>query len=216
MPAARTESKSSAARMQGGWRVAGRGEARRTELRPSRAFTPETSADARVAGLEALVRDHQAGVRAFIRGLGVDAAWVDDLAQETFLVAHRRLDDLEPGRDPGRWLRGIARHLAANERRKAGRRARLLAGGLADLLIDRGEPEEAGPALGWLEAMRSCLLELPEEGRDLLQRRYADGEAAEAMAARLGVRADALRQKLLRLRQIVKGCVERKVGEMWQ
>ncbi|AGA26307.1 RNA polymerase sigma-70 factor, Rhodopirellula/Verrucomicrobium family [Singulisphaera acidiphila DSM 18658] len=199
-------------------------------MRPSPAFASETSpgiglppqvndlvlADARAATLEMLVREHQAGVRAFIRALGVSAAWVDDLAQETFLVAYRKLDDWDPSCDAGRWLRGIARHLAANERRKVGRRTRLLAGGLADLLIDRAEPEHAMPATEWLDALRACLQELPEAGRKLLVQRYAEGELAETMAARLQTRADTLRQRLLRLRQLVKGCVERKMGEMWQ
>lgn len=199
-------------------------------MRTSPVCTPETStgsgptspmknlasAKVRVATLEMLVRDHQAGVRAFIRALGVNEDGVDDLAQETFLVAYRKLDDWDSSRDAGRWLRGIARHLAANERRKAGRRARLLAGGLAELLIDRAEPEHAMPAVEWLEALRSCLEELPETGRELLRRRYADGEHAETMAAQMQTRADTLRQKLLRLRLLVKGCVERKMGEMWQ
>ncbi|WP_406699293.1 sigma-70 family RNA polymerase sigma factor [Singulisphaera sp. Ch08] len=172
-------------------------------------------ADVRGATLEMLVRDYQAGVRAFIRALGVNEAGVDDLAQETFLVAYRKLEDWDPSRDAGRWLRGIARHLAANERRKAGRRTRLLAGGLADLLIDRAEPELATPASEWLDALRSCLQELPEAGRALLLRRYADGELAETMATRMQTRADTLRQRLLRLRLLVKSCVERKMGEMW-
>jgi RNA polymerase sigma-70 factor, ECF subfamily len=159
-----------------------------------------------------LVREHQAGVRAFLRSMGVDAASVDDLAQETFLVAYRKLDDRDADRNAGPWLRGIARHLAANELRKAGRRSRLIARGLADLLIDRAEPDRETSSEEWIEVMRACLRELPDAGRDLLVRRYADGEPAEAMAARLQVRADALRQKLLRLRQVVKGCVERKMG----
>ncbi|WP_240907119.1 sigma-70 family RNA polymerase sigma factor [Paludisphaera rhizosphaerae] len=171
--------------------------------------------DDRVATLESLVREHQAGVRAFLRAIGVNAASVDDLAQETFLVAYRKLDDRDPDRSAGPWLRGIARHLAANEIRKVGRRSRLIAGGLADLLIDRADPDRETPSEEWIEAMRACLRELPDAGRELLVRRYADGEPAEAMAARLQVRADALRQKLLRLRQAVKGCVERKTG-MWR
>ena len=159
--------KSSATRPQARHDSAGSKTLRRTELQPSRDVTPETLtglgltlqrekpalADVRVATLERLVCDHQAGLRAFIRALGVREDWVDDLAQETVLVAYRKLDDWDPERDAGRWLRGIARHLAANERRKAGRRPRLLAGGLADLLIDRSEPEDATPVVEWLEAM---------------------------------------------------------------
>ena len=170
------------------------------------------AADDRVAALESLVREHQAGVRAFLRSLGVNPAWVDDLAQETFLVAYRKLDECEAGRGAGPWLRGIARHLAANELRKAGRRSRLIARGLADLLIDRAEPAREPTSEESIEAMRACLRELPEAGRELLVRRYADGELAEAMAARMRIRADALRQKLLRLRQVVKRCIERKMG----
>lgn len=199
-------------------------------MRPSPAFASETSpgigltpvmkdfvlADTRAATLEMLVREHQAGVRAFLRSLGVNEAGVDDLAQETFLVAYRKLHDWDPGREAGPWLRGIARHLAANERRKAGRRTRLLAGGLAELLNDRAEPEQAMPATEWLEALRSCLQELPEAGRELLVRRYADGELAETLAARFQTRADTLRQRLLRLRVLVKGCVEHKLGDMWK
>ena len=60
---------------------------------------------------EDLVREHQAGLRAFVRALGADEAFVDDLAQEAFIVAYRRLGDFEAGTNFGRWLRGIARHL---------------------------------------------------------------------------------------------------------
>ena len=45
--------------------------------------------------------------------------------------------------------------------------------------------------------------------------RYADGERAETLAARWKTRPDAMRQKLLRLRLVVKGCVERRMGGSW-
>jgi RNA polymerase sigma-70 factor (ECF subfamily) len=172
-------------------------------------------ADARAAIVEALVQEHQVGVRAFIRAIGVQEAWVDDVAQETFLVAYRKLHEWDPGRDAGQWLRGIARRLAANERRKGTRRSRLLGGGLADLFLEHTEPDGASPIADLLDAMHACLQELPECGRDLLRRRYADGERTEMLAANLQIRADSLRQKLHRLRLLVKGCVERKVGGTW-
>src|SRR5262249_52395873 len=157
---------------------------------------------------------HQAGVRAFIRALGVHEAWVDDLAQETFLIAYRKLDEWDRTRDAGPWLRGIARHLALNERRKAARRSRLLDGGLAEFLIEHAEPEHesVAPAADLLAALNACLQELPRTGRELLLRRYADGEMAERLAAQSKTRADAMRQRLLRLRLLVKGCVERRMG----
>src|SRR5262249_8746390 len=126
------------------------------------------TAEARAALVQSLVQEHQAGVRAFIRALGVDRAWVDDVAQETFLIAYRKLDEWDRTREAGRWLRGIARLLALNERRKAARRSRLLDGGLAELLIDHAErdPEAITTASDLLAALNSCLQELPQPERD--------------------------------------------------
>ena len=44
---------------------------------------------------EGLVREQQSSLRAFIYSLGVDANWVDDLAQDVFVVAYRELDSYE-------------------------------------------------------------------------------------------------------------------------
>ena len=91
---------------------------------------------ASVAGFTELVREHQAGLRAFIRALGVETDWVDDLAQEVFVLAFQKRERFENDKDFGKWLRGIARNLVANERRKTARRARILNGPLTDFLIE--------------------------------------------------------------------------------
>jgi len=164
---------------------------------------------------EDLVREHQAGLRAFIRALGTDEAFVDDLAQEAFIVAYRRLDDFEAGTDFGRWLRGIARHLVANERRKEARRSRLLPFAVADILLHR-EPADGDVAADLtrlLPVMQECVGQLPPQNRELLQRRYAGGENARSLARELRLNADAVRQSLLRIRVAVKECIERKSKE---
>ena len=156
-------------------------------------------------------------MRAFIRALGADEAWVDDLAQETFILAYRRFDEFEPGTDFGKWLRCMARYLLVNERRKAARHSRLLPFAVADLLA-RHEPENqpGGPDLeGLLPALRECVGQLPPRSRDLLQRRYAANENAASLARELRVKADALRQQLLRIRVAIKECLERKGVGGW-
>ena len=161
---------------------------------------------------EARVREHQAGLRAFIRALGADEAWVDDLAQEVFIVAYRRLNQFEPGTDFGKWLRSIARYLVANERRKEARHSRLLPFAVVDALLAH-EPENAAETsiADLLPAMRDCVEQLPPRSRELLQRRYAGNENAATLARGLRMNADAVRQQLLRIRLAVKECVERKV-----
>ncbi len=164
-----------------------------------------------------LVREHQAGLRAFIRGLGAQDAWVDDIAQEVFLVAHRRQSAFVEGADSGRWLRGIARHLVLNERRKEARRSRLLRDSLADLLMDETCKDEASPldVPRLLQAMRECVSALPSRSQELLRRRYAEDENATVLGRALGLGAAAVRQALARSRAAVKACVEGKLGEEW-
>jgi RNA polymerase sigma-70 factor, ECF subfamily len=164
---------------------------------------------------EARVREHQAGLRAFIRALGADEAWVDDLAQEVFIVAHRRLNQFEPGTDFGKWLRSIARFLAANERRKEARRSRLLPFAVVDALLAHESESGETRITDLLPAMRDCVEELPPRSRDLLQRRYAENENATSLARGLRMNADTVRQQLLRIRLTVKECVERKVVGLW-
>ena len=160
---------------------------------------------------EARVREHQSGLRAFIRALGTDEAWVDDLAQEAFIVAYRRLDQFEPGTDFGKWLRSIARYLVANERRKEIRRSRLLPFAIVDGLLEC-EPENAAEpdVTHLLPAMRDCVDQLPVRSRELLHQRYSANDNATTLARRLGINADAVRQQLLRIRVAVKDCIEKK------
>lgn len=173
-----------------------------------------TTEEQKLRDFESLVQEHQIGLRVFVRALGVEEGWVDDVAQEAFVIAYRRLDTFETGTDFGRWLRGIARHLVANERRKKARHSRLLPLVLADMLLDSvsddtREPDSSSRLLG---AMHECVKQLPSRSRDLLERRYAGGETAATLARQLRLNADSVRQNLLRIRVAVKQCIEQRVG----
>lgn len=66
-----------------------------------------------------LVREHQAKVRGFLRRLTRgDAALADDLAQETFLEAYRKLAQYRGEGSFSSWLCGIAWSRFLMERRK--------------------------------------------------------------------------------------------------
>ena len=93
---------------------------------------------------EELVKEHHASLRVFVRSLGVAADWVDDLAQDAFVEAYRKLDTFDVNRDFGKWLRGIARNLVRNELRKENRHRRILHEGLTQHLLDLLEEEEGG------------------------------------------------------------------------
>ena len=171
---------------------------------------------AEVERFTGLIREHEAGLRAFVRVLGVEPDWVDDVAQEIFLIAYRERSKFEAGRDFGRWLRGIARRVAANERRKEARHARLLGVAVAEILAqaeDAAETLVATDADHMTAALGECLSHLSERGRTMLCRRYEQGETAPLLAAAFNLSPDAVRQMLVRLRAAVKRCVQAKLTE---
>lgn len=76
--------------------------------------------------IDALYADHATFLtRVLIRLVG-DGAHVDDLLQETFLVAYRKRDRFDGRAAPRTWLYGIAANLAMRHRRGKGRFLRAL------------------------------------------------------------------------------------------
>jgi RNA polymerase sigma-70 factor (ECF subfamily) len=66
-----------------------------------------------------LVKKHQSAVRAFLRQLTRgDAAWADDLAQETFVIAYKTLARFRGDSALSSWLLGIAHNQFRNARRR--------------------------------------------------------------------------------------------------
>ncbi len=168
---------------------------------------------ASVAGFTELVREHQASLRAFIRALGVETDWVDDMAQEVFVLAFQKRARFENDKDFGKWLRGIARNLVANDRRKVARRARILNGPLTDFLIEsQPDIETTGEShtQQLVQAMNDCIAQLPERSRTLLQTRYEANANASTLSRLFNMSPEAIRQGLMRIRLWVKQCVETK------
>ncbi|UUO08999.1 sigma-70 family RNA polymerase sigma factor [Blastopirellula sp. J2-11] len=162
-----------------------------------------------------LVAENHVQLRSFVRMLGVDPEWVDDLAQETFLVALRERESFDEQQDVGKWLRGIARNLVRNEIRKGARRQRLQHVVLADMLLRSSEADDDCPE--WsstrLAHLRDCVEQLPPKSRQIVSGRYSDGWKAPDLAAHLEMSVDAVRQALVRIRQQLKTCIERRITE---
>ncbi|MCR9116500.1 MAG: sigma-70 family RNA polymerase sigma factor [bacterium] len=161
-----------------------------------------------------LVTEQNQQLRSFVRMLGVAPDWVDDLAQEAFLVAWRERDSFDSQRDIGKWLRGIARNLVRNELRKDARRTRLLHEGLSELLVraQPGEPESTVWEQWRMSALRDCVEQLAPKSRKIVAGRYSDGWKAPDLADHLGMTAAAVRQALVRIRGQLKKCIELQIS----
>ncbi|MCA9705818.1 MAG: hypothetical protein KDK70_08225, partial [Myxococcales bacterium] len=73
---------------------------------------------------ERIYREHAPFVWAAARQCGAPAAVVDDVVQDVFVTAYRRLDDLRGEVSPRGWLYGVTRRVAFRYRRTAARTAR--------------------------------------------------------------------------------------------
>ncbi len=171
--------------------------------------------DPKLDAFSKLVAEHQANVRTYVRMIGVESAWVDDVAQEAFLVAYRKFSEFDPSSGSfATWVRGIARNLAANQRRAAGRRTRLHASaGLVASLSTSAAADEVPSGLEEARlALAQCMKQLPEHGQRLLRLRYAEDLGAEDIGRQLGREGNAVRQALFRWRDSLRRCIDARLG----
>ena len=161
-----------------------------------------------------LVEEHQASLRVFVRSLGVEPDWVDDIAQDAFVVAYREMDSYDPARDFGKWLRGIARNLVRNELRKQGRHRRIMHEGLSRHLMEFSEQEESRFDVSQISALRDCVERLPNRSRELVHSRYYEGWNATVLADKFEMKAATIRQTLLRIRRQLYQCINHRVKEV--
>lgn len=124
----------------------------------------------------------------------------EELTQEVFLNAYRRLGDLKEPRATGPWLHAMARNLAIDRLRARGRRP-------------KEEPltERAGRADGDGELRERVLRnvrELPDAYRETLLMRLVEGLTGPEIAAATGLDAGSVRVNLCRgmelLRELLK------------
>lgn len=164
------------------------------------------------AAFAMLVGRHQRSVRACLVVRLQDPHEAEDLAQEVFVIAFRRLGEFDPERPLGPWLRRIALNRLRNHWRKFRPQA---IGGNTELaeLLDRqiaGECSEGREPL-LHAALRDCLERLDGPARELLHRRYGDEESVRDLAEQLQRGYSALTMQLHRLREILAGCIGKKM-----
>ncbi len=155
-----------------------------------------------------VVAAFQARLRAFIAGYVPRAAWVDDLAQQSFVSAYRSLKSFRVGTDFYAWLRQIAYNHLRAELERTNRRRRLETDYLEAEFRRRLERSAAEDDR--LDALRDCVSLLPETSMEIVQRHYRDGAPLAEIAGDLGRPAGSLKVTLFKIRVRLKECIERK------
>lgn len=159
----------------------------------------------------ALLAESAGAVQAYLRRHLDRAGDVEDLTQEVFLAALEGADRYRGDARPTTWLLGIARNKLLTFLRDEGRR-RLrpgdpVASTLLEAQVERIEEQAETPEQD--RRLKDCLEALRPRQRQLVRRFYEEGETAETIARGDGSSAGGVRMTLLRVRTILRRCLER-------
>ena len=162
---------------------------------------------------EAILRETQPRIRAYIAGMGIASHEVDDVAQDVYLELYRGLDRVPPGVAPERWLKGIARNLCLNHIRRSARRGRLHREAIIEILAQTNwEGDEPGMYDSVQQALEGCYNKLPDQSRRMLVMRYQSDLPSADIATAFESTAEAVRVALYRIRAGLKDCISRRLA----
>lgn len=140
-------------------------------------------------------------VQRTLRRLGTEQSEVDDLAQEVFLVMHRRWAEFDQSRPLRPYLFGVAVRIALANQRK---RAREVAFGNIELGDDRPGPEEVLSNKQTRALVQVALNRIPLPRRTVLVMHELDRVPVTEVAATLAIPLFTVYSRLRKAREELK------------
>jgi RNA polymerase sigma-70 factor, ECF subfamily len=164
------------------------------------------------ATLVSMYADLAPRVHRFLRDLLGDATLASDAAQETFVRAFRRVDDLPRTTRLVPWVFGVARFVALETRKARGRVRRVIDEGVVP--DDRAmDPRARTPEDELLDREAVAVVEralrlLPEERRAALLLRCDHGLAYDEIAPLMGWSLSKTKIEIFRAREVLRATLE--------
>lgn len=146
-----------------------------------------------------------------------DVQLSEDIAQETYLKAWRKLGDMQHAESLLPWLRQVTRHLAIDHlRRRRHQPLALLPDDPRWLeTADAGpEPDAAAHADEQAVMLAAALDAIPDDSRETLLLFYREGQSSRQVASLLGLSDAAVRKRLQRAREALQSEMLSRVGEI--
>lgn len=136
--------------------------------------------------------------------------WTDEVVQESWLIAVRRIRRFDPIRGSFEaWLRGIAENVIRNQRRRARRLGQVERPGQAEVSHGGSSGRESSPPDDLAERIELTLSALPERAQAVLRAKYGDDLSVAEIAARWGESAKAIESLLARARSAFRRAYDR-------
>jgi RNA polymerase sigma-70 factor (ECF subfamily) len=163
---------------------------------------------------ENFTRENYTRVVAYLLSRVRNLEQAQDLAQETFLQAHRGRASYDPGK-AGRleWVMGIARNVSAYAARRQSALAQKMP--LVEALVQKAWANHGPPGASEddrLAALRKCLGTLTERARVILELLYEAGFTYDEVSQQMGMGTGAVKVAASRARQALMECVRRRTS----
>ncbi len=155
---------------------------------------------------------HESRLRGFLRTLLPTWDGVDEVMQETSLVAWRKFALFEPDTNFMAWAAAIGRFEALKHLRKRSRDRLVFNDDVLDLLAEESL-EETDNLEAHRHALCHCMEKLDDRQRELLRLAYQPGVKLHEVAAQAGKSAQAFYKTVQRMRANLLACAEKHMKE---
>jgi RNA polymerase sigma-70 factor (ECF subfamily) len=164
---------------------------------------------------EVLVKEHEGMLQAYLLGVVGDSELAEDIAQEAFIQAYRKLATLKKKEAFAAWLRAIARNIAFAELRRRGREIATdpeVIQGMEEVFAVFDSHSKGNRWEERVAVVERCFKALPETLSTVCKLHYFEDHLVKDIANLLRISLSAVLKRLERARNAIRRCVERKLG----
>lgn len=165
-----------------------------------------------------VVRTYGLPIRSYLASQIYHIDDVDDIAQEVFITAYKRLHTFRRGEDVGAWLRGIARNKLLNYYRSSSRRNNAVTRfrtQVVEIVGDELEDVSKTDKAEQIEMLMRCIGKLPERMRRVVTSSLEGGKP-QALAEEMETSVGAIYNLQYRANQALRTCMTKELARVEQ
>lgn len=169
--------------------------------------------DGDTSAYSTVISETEVKVRVILAAMLHTSASIDDVAQEVYLTAYRKLTHYEPGTDFIAWIKTITRNMALNERRRWAREQALK--NRFQVTVEEKLQEHQNKVTEQISGklttrLAECLEKLNDPFKSIIKDFYYKNLSSKELAERLGKTDGAIRLMLWRSRSSLASCLNKK------
>ncbi len=156
----------------------------------------------------------QRRILSFIQIFVPNSNEAEEILQETSTILWSKWSEFDASKDFLKWACGIARYEVFAYFRQKGRRCLLsdsVLNEIGEVAMHQIETQQRDQEIQ--QALSTCLESLNPEDQELMSERYRNEVSVDNLATQRSVSGRAIYKHLTRVREQLKRCIERKVGE---